>query len=87
MTLQLFIQAYDKGEPESKESTNRARVDVKVIRNEYDPIYFEQTYSANLRGDAPSRTPVTTVLATDADTAVMTSFLKVRSKAGPLPFN
>jgi protocadherin Fat 4 len=67
--LQVYVQAYDRGEPTFLESTNRAAIDVRVIRNEYDPIYFQESYETSLEATASPGAVVTTVTATDADTA------------------
>ena len=43
---------------------------VRVVRNENNPIFFEDVYNAEIRQDAPSGTSVVTVQARDDDTAV-----------------
>ena len=68
--LQLSVSAKDKGLPTPRLATNQATVQINVIRNEKDPIFFQDTYSASLEQNKPVGTQVVTVKASDADTAV-----------------
>ena len=68
--LQVIVSARDRGLPTSKQATNRVTVQVTVVRNENDPIFFNRTYNAYIRQDAPSGQNVISVQAADSDTAV-----------------
>lgn len=66
----MYISAQDAGQPTSLESTNRAHVTVEVVRNQFDPIFFEQYYAVTIPKNLPTGASVITVEANDADTAV-----------------
>ena len=70
MYFQLYISSKDAGRPTVRESSNRAHVTVDVVRNQHDPIFFEDSYAATIRKDLPNGASVITVAAQDADTAV-----------------
>ena len=67
---QLEVEAYDLGEPAARRSSNRAQVRVDVVRNENTPLFFNDSYRAELRQDAGVGSQVALVRATDADQAV-----------------
>ena len=54
----------------SKISRRRTTVEVSVIRNEHDPIFFNTTYGVTIRQDVDRGTEVLSVVARDADIAV-----------------
>lgn len=68
--FQLSVLATDLGKPNALQSSNRATVNVDVIRNENAPIFFSSTYEASIRQDIAVTTTITTVSASDEDTAV-----------------
>ena len=70
LSAQVIIAARDRGMPTVKQAVNRARVQVNVVRNTNDPIFFNRTYTATIRQDVPTGHQVATVAARDADTAV-----------------
>ena len=64
------MSAKDRGLPTPRLASNQASIQINVIRNEKDPIFFQETYSASLEQNKPVGTQVVTVKAEDADTAV-----------------
>ena len=73
------MAARDAGAPESLPASNRAQVRVDVLRNSHSPLFFNQSYFADIRQDAGVGNQIVVVQATDADEAVTsapkTSFL------------
>ncbi|XP_067670938.1 protocadherin Fat 4-like [Haliotis asinina] len=66
-SFEFSVIATDQGVP-AQTSVPPARVRVNIIRNLYSPVFQSEPYSARIDFTAPVNSPVTNVLATDADT-------------------
>ena len=62
--LQLRITLYDSSSPEERTFTEMT---VHVLRNEYNPVFSEETYTKTILANMQLGTIVTMVTATDND--------------------
>ena len=72
----MEVAARDRGEPDSLPSSNRAQIRVDVLRNSHSPLFFNQSYFAEIRQDAGTGNQIAVVQASDADEAVRMKELK-----------